>query len=169
MLESKSCCLWFLSFIAYAHFEAVQGQTVVAGTSFVPACNLGQLNQAYVDELNKQRKQENPKASVVRVDKELLRGAVSFNAEMEQQDRLFHDISHTHVEMVGQSAGLDNYRAAPQKLAAYIYRCFAQSRSGHCEAQSDPALCFVAISCSRHYFVVRLERMEATDAAMPRR
>ena len=132
------------------------GQGIALPAAFVPACDLTQLNVAYVAELNHQRKLVNPKAKLVQVDAAMLPSTILFNAVLQQRDSLFHDKSHQNVELVGMSSDLRLQSTDPQLLAKYIYHCFAQSAMGHCEAQDDFTLCHVAISCSENYFVVRL-------------
>jgi hypothetical protein len=161
MNQSSAGVLCLITLFAVGATSQVHGQSTTIPPTFVPACDLAQLNLAYVAELNHQRRLVNPKAEIAQVDAEMLPGAVLFNSVLQQRDSLFHDRTHLYVEMVGMSSDLRSQSANPKQLAQYIYQCFAQSASGHCEAQADSTLCYVAISCGQNCFVVRLNTFPA--------
>ena len=156
MNQSSAGILCLITLFAVGARSQVRGQSTAIPPAFVPVCDLTQLNRAYVAELNHQRSLVNPKAEIARVDASMLPGTVLFNSVLQQRDSLFHDRSHLYVEMVGMSSDLRPQSANPKQLAQYIYQCFAQSVSGHCEAQADSTLRYVAISCGQNCFVVRL-------------
>jgi hypothetical protein len=95
-------------------------------------------------------------APAVRFDVNMLPGAVFHNQRMVAKDSLYHDYLTFHAELVGYLIDIEEFRDNPKKLARYIWSRFDKS-AHHAAIQRDAALCYVSVSCSEHYFVVRLD------------
>ncbi|RZK28182.1 MAG: hypothetical protein EOO61_22415 [Hymenobacter sp.] len=133
----------------------VAAQSRKATQPFAPACNLHELNRAYVTALNRLRHQLDPHALPVQFDSGLFPGTVLHVKKLEQTDSLFHaQIPELRsAELCGTKYNLAS--TDPTKIAQYMLLGFENSEP-HCAIQSDPGYVFVAIAASKHYAVVRL-------------
>jgi hypothetical protein len=133
----------------------VFAQSKSTAQTFIPACNLHELNYAYILALNKLRHQLDPHALPVQFDSGLFPGTVLHVKKLEQTDSLFHaQVPELRsAEMCGTKYNLNS--ADPNKIAQYMLLGFENSEP-HCAIQSDPGYVFVAIAASKHYVVVRL-------------
>jgi hypothetical protein len=133
----------------------VAAQSRKTTQSFTPACNLHELNRAYIIALNQLRHQLDPHATLVQFDSGLFPGTVLHVKKLEQTDSLFHaQIPELRsAELCGTKYNLAS--ADPIKIARYMLLGFENSEP-HCVIQSDPGYVYVAIAASEHYAVVRL-------------
>lgn len=70
--------------------------------TFASACDLQELNRAYIASLNRLRHQLDPHAPVVVFDPALFTGAVLQAAKMEAADSMFHASPLRSVELIGE-------------------------------------------------------------------
>ena len=94
-----------LTLLGWGILHFTQAQVKPAPLAFVPACNLQELNRAYVTTLNQLRHQLDPHAPVVVFDPALLVGTVLHSAKMEAADSMFHGFPANapfSAEMVGE-------------------------------------------------------------------
>jgi hypothetical protein len=128
---------------------------------FKPPCDLQALNNEYAVALMYKRRFASPLAPAVHFDSNMLAGTVLHNQHMAEQDSLFHDYLSFHAELVGALIDVEEFRDNPRKLARYIWTRFDKSPH-HAAIQRDAALCYVSVSCSNRYFVVRLDDHPST-------
>lgn len=128
---------------------------------FKPPCDLQALNNEYAVALMYKRRVTSPLAPAVHFDANMLAGTVLHNQRMAEQDSLFHDYLSFHAELVGALIDIEEFRDNPRKLARYIWTRFDKSPH-HAAIQRDASLCYVSMSCSSRYFVVRLDDHPST-------
>ena len=119
------------------------------------ACDLQKLNQEYVAQLSRIRKQLLPTAPAVRYDSHLLYPTVLHNMKLEKADSLFHDLYCRSAELVGTKYGEKSND--PVTLVRFIIGQL-QSSEGHCVVQSNPEYLYVAVCATANFYVVRLSR-----------
>lgn len=123
---------------------------------FKPPYDLQALNAEYATALMCERRLASTQAPDIRFDANMLTGTVLRNQHMVEKDSLFHDYLSFHAELVGYLIDIEEFRNNPRQLARYIWTRFAQSPK-HAAIQRDASLCYVSVSCSNHYFVVRMD------------
>ena len=128
---------------------------------FKPPCDLQALNNEYAVALMYKRRVASPLAPEVHFDGNMLAGTVLHNQRMAEQDSLFHDYLSFHAELVGTLIDIEEFRDNPRKLARYIWTRFDKSPH-HAVIQRNASLCYVSVSCSSRYFVVRLDDHPST-------
>lgn len=128
---------------------------------FKPPCDLQALNNEYAEALMYKRRIASPSVPAVHFDGNMLVGTVLHNQRMMEQDSLFHDYLSFHAELVGALIDTEEFRDNPLKLDRYIWTRFDKSPH-HAAIQRDASLCYVSVSCSNRYFVVRLDDHPST-------
>jgi hypothetical protein len=126
-------------------------------TAFVPACNLQELNRAYVASLNRLRHQLDPHAPIVVFDPALFAGAVLHTARMEQTDSLVHARPPIlrSAELIGTKRSKQGLEVA--ELVQFI-QTQLQNSELHCVIQSDPTYVCIAVAATENFYTVRLSR-----------
>ncbi|GAB3636125.1 hypothetical protein GCM10027422_17150 [Hymenobacter arcticus] len=149
MRATPQCLL--LTLLGWGVLHATQAQ--VKPAPFAPACDLQELNRAYVASLNRLRHQLDPHSPIVVFDPALLVGAVLQAARMEAADSLFHATPLRSVELIGEK----RYMQEPEveKLVRFI-RTQIQNSERHCAFESDPRYVYAAVAANKHFYVVKL-------------
>jgi hypothetical protein len=135
--------------------QLAQAQIKPAAPAFAPACDLQELNRAYVTALNKLRHALNPQAPIVHYDPVLFMLTTLHVVRMEQLDSLHHDTppSLRSAELCGTKRSMQ--MPDPERLAKFTLEQL-QNSEGHCVIQSDSKYVFAAISACKIFYVVRL-------------
>jgi hypothetical protein len=158
MLAMLKRLLLFL--VGWGVLQAAHAQVKPAKSVFVPACNLQELNQAYVASLNRLRHQLDPHAPVVVFDPALFVGAVLHAARMEQADSLFHASPPAlrSAELIGTKRSIQTTDI--KELVRFI-QTQLQNSERHCAIQSDPMYVYVAVAASKNFYIVRLSHVSS--------
>ena len=156
MKVSATPILLMLLMLWWGVSQVAQAQVKPAPAAFVPACDLQELNRAYVTILNRLRHQLDPHAPTVVFDPVLLVGTVLHSARMEAADSMFHDFpanAHFSAELVGTKRFMQEQEA--KQIAQFALNQFEGSER-HCILQETSKYVYVAICSSKNFYAVRL-------------
>lgn len=117
-------------------------------------CDMIALNRAYAEQVYQHRLKAYGHGVVVRFDRNMMYHTFAHNVVMQTSDSLYHGFTF-NSEMVGAYLNLDDHNN-PEKLAAYIFRQFDASTTGHHETQMDITNTYISVTCTSKYFVVRM-------------
>lgn len=154
MRAPPQCLL--LTLLGWGVLHAAQAQVKSTPSAFVPACDLQELNRAYVASLNRLRHQLDPHAPAVVFDPALLIGTMLHSAKMEAADSMFHAFladAPFSAELVGTKRLMQEQEA--KKIAQFALNQFEGSEQ-HCNLQETSKYVYVAICSSKNFYIVRL-------------
>ena len=134
--------------------QVVGSQARPPSPAFVPPCDLAALNKEYITRLNRLRRQLNPSAPLVQFDPNLFTGCVLHVVKMEAKDSLVHAYSiKNFAEMIATKKSVQTGNAG--RIAQFAISLFENSER-HCQIQENASYKFVAVACSKNYYIVRL-------------
>lgn len=143
-----------LTLIGWGVLHAAPAQ--VKPAPFAPACDLQELNRAYVASLNRLRHQLDPHSPIVVFDPALLVGTMLHSAKMEAADSMFHAFladAPFSAELVGTKRLMQEQEA--KKIAQFALNQFEGSER-HCILQETSKYVYVAICSGKNFYIVRL-------------